>query len=103
MKLKPRTTYLNNGGKRVNIAGLIGEKHDGQPLFWSIQGDHYAEDGRRVSWAKQNPDAVAMSDMGLYRVLLPANARHSIKEEVTTREAREWWNGVETERKPTNK
>lgn len=98
MKLKPRTTYENNRGVYVSIAGLTGVTHKGQRLYWSIQGDHYSEDGRRVSWAKGNVDAIALEDMNLHRVLLPATAGDSIKREVTTREAREWWNGVITEK-----
>jgi len=53
MKLKPRTTYLNHNGERVSIAGKTGESFEGIPLYWSIQGDHYGEDGRFLSGARK--------------------------------------------------
>lgn len=98
MKLKPRTTYINNHGQRVCIAGLTGARHADQPLFWSIQGNHYSQDGRFVSWSRRNPYAAEMKDMGLRQVLLPASAGSSLKEEVTTPAARRWWHSVVTER-----
>lgn len=51
MKLKPRTTYLNGRGERVCIAGLA-KRDDKQRAYWSIQGDHYTEDGRIILFGK---------------------------------------------------
>ncbi len=89
MKLNPRTTYLNNGGAQVMIVGLTGEKIGGQPLlgsiqplFWSIQGDHYAQDGRFVRWTRDDLH------------LLSADARESLASEDTSEAAKRWWVGV---------
>lgn len=94
MKLKPRTTYINNLGRKVCIAGFTrrggyGPEADkpqvceSQPLYWSIQGDHYSEDGRFVTLNRDYE-----------KMLLPADAGTSIKAEVTTKVARDWWKGV---------
>lgn len=76
-----RTTYLNNKGNQVHIAGLAHRPEmEGLLVYWSIEGNHYTEDGRFV-WGDS---------------LCPALSLHSIKEEDTSEEAKTWWEGVET-------
>lgn len=48
MKLTPRTTYRDRLNEPVHIAGPCGYDVDGEPVFWSIQGNHYTESGRLV-------------------------------------------------------
>jgi hypothetical protein len=46
--MKPGT-YKTNRGDAVQIQGPARvDDIDGQPIFWSLQGDHYAADGRAV-------------------------------------------------------
>lgn len=80
MKLKANTTYVNNHGARVQIIGLARvEPVDGLPVWWSLQGNHYAEDGRLVAYARV---VRSVSDGDDYeRRLLDASAGNSLKEE----------------------
>ena len=97
IKLQPRTTYTNGWGRTVNIAGPTGETIEGQPVFWSIQGDHYAQDGRFVNTSRL--DNRAGDDPGLIcmkRYLLGAHFRSNIASEDTSKAARDWWIGVDT-------
>jgi hypothetical protein len=92
MKLKPRTTYLNKNGDRVNIAGLAKYTVDGINIFWSIQGDHYAEDGRFVSLARTEVNG----EETYKKCFLPISFGRCIDKRLDTEEARAWWVGVKT-------
>lgn len=49
MQLQPKKTYKNKEGGTVHIVGLAKrEKVEGKVVYWSIQGDHYTEDGRFI-------------------------------------------------------
>lgn len=80
MKLKAHTTYVNNKGTRVEIMGLARvEPVDGLPIWWSLQGNHYAEDGRMVHHVRV---VRSVSDGDAWeRRLLDASAGDSLKEE----------------------
>lgn len=90
MKLKPRTTYVNGFGMLVRIAGRT-RRADELPAFWSIGGDHYAEDGRMI-WGRA-------TDQGWASYALPEGSMRNLVEEVDTAAERLWWKPVETEGK----
>ncbi len=97
LKLKPRTTYVANSGRVVHIGGLSKcPPIDGHTIYFSIQGDWYAEDGRRVhgrilpslegSWVE--------GQLRYEQFLLPAAAQESVSRECTDAESVAWWRGV---------
>lgn len=93
MILKPRTTYLSNDGTAVHIYGLAKVPDlDGQRIWWSIQGDHYAEDGRRVGARTLSGPSVLRPKYE--KILYAADNWRSIREEDTSEEAKRWWDGV---------
>ncbi len=87
LTLKPRTTYRNGNGDRVCIAGPARRDLDGQPCWWSIQGNHYTEEGLFVYGRRKNNDfeAFTVKDSAL-----------NIISEDTSPEAQRWWQGVKT-------
>lgn len=91
LKLKARTTYKNADGRQVMIAGLTGETVNGLPVWWSIQGDHYTEDGRfvrsRRDWSKPG-------ELVLLRFTTEDYNRNLASEDDSPA-ARNWWEGVE--------
>lgn len=93
LQLKPRTTYVSNDGKAVHIYGRARVPDlDGQRIWWSIQGDHYAEDGRRVGTRElTGPSALRPK---YEKVLYAADNWRSIREEDTSEEAKRWWDGL---------
>jgi hypothetical protein len=92
MKLKPRTTYFNGHGRHVNIAGLAKcERIEGQRIFWSIQGDWYSEDGRRVSLRRKLDEGPYVFE----RILIK-NGLLNIEKEDESKDARDWWIGIKT-------
>lgn len=88
MKLKPRTTYLNHAGQRVSITGKTGEYFEGIPLYWSIQGDHYGDDGRMLSGARKGGIGE------LVRFFTAFDGGSSIKNKV---DDQGWWDNVKTD------
>jgi hypothetical protein len=51
MELK---VYKNGWGQEVKIMGLAKtEKLEEQTIYWSLQGDWYAEDGRFVGYGEK--------------------------------------------------
>lgn len=94
MKLKPRTTYLDGDGYRIAIAGMTRrEKVDGQDCFWSISGNHYTEEGRFIHSRRVK----GQGELVLESYTLPDYRRNLVSED-TSKEAKDWWIGVKTER-----
>lgn len=96
IKLTNRTTYRNQRGDLVCIAGPTNATVEGQKTFWSIQGDHYAEDGRFVACRKHpNPDPKQTECPYLYECYLaPFTNPRTITAIEDTDEARAWWKNV---------
>lgn len=96
LQLTPRTTYIRNDGKDVSIYGLAGVPDiDGQRIWCSVQGDHYAEDGRLVSGRLVPCVYIGVTSRLKYEsYLLPADNWRSIREEDTSDEAKSWWDAV---------
>jgi len=94
MKLKPRTTYRNGNGDRVSIAGLARTAPvDSEPVFWSIQGDHYTESGKFVVTKRTTPPARPEE----YERVTNRESLRNIASEDTSPDAVSWWDGVKTE------
>ncbi len=91
IKLSPRTSWVNGRGENVNIAGYAKrDPVDGQDIFWSIQGDHYTEDGRFVSMRRTG--RTDESGWAIYEtVLLDYGKGSSIAAQRTDKESVEWW------------
>jgi hypothetical protein len=53
IRLKAQTSYITRDGDRVNIQGPVREYGPTFPVYWSIAGDWYWEDGRRLSYDKE--------------------------------------------------
>lgn len=50
MNIEPGKEYVRGDGQRATIQGLARRNNiDGLAIYWSLQGDHYARDGRIVS------------------------------------------------------
>lgn len=95
MKLKARTTYLNGNGDRVCIAGHAKREVNGQQCWWSIQGDHYTDDGRFVFSRRvvQHKDGKRFEALEAFT----HDDNHcNLKEEDTSEAAKRWWDGVKT-------
>lgn len=90
MKLAPRTTYVNGYGDRVCIAGLAKREVEGKQCYWSIQGDHYTEDGRFVYTRRVGHGA---EDFGIESFTLDSDMRSIVREDASE-EAKRWWDGV---------
>lgn len=101
MKLQPRTTYRNKSGDLVNIADLAqSDLIEGERIFWSIQGDWYSESGRFVYTRREpvkNPKP-GVSPFDYITSLMPPVYGKTISHIEDTKEARNWWEGVKTER-----
>ena len=90
--LKPRTTYRTAGGNLVRIAGLTRYAVQGFPggVMWSIGGDWYcALTGKFLCLDKSG---------GQYYTLSATFCDNLVAVEDTA-EARNWWVGVNTERR----
>ena len=99
IKLTNRTTYRNQRSDLVNISGPTIAVVEGQKTFWSIQGDHYAEDGRFVACRKlPNPTESQKEREAwpfLYEsYLAPFTSPRTITAIEDTDEARAWWKNV---------
>jgi len=91
MQLKPRTTYLNGHGDQVMIAGTANRSVDGKPCWWSIQGDHYTENGLFVHCRQISREG----ELLLESYTVPESARN-LQSEDTRPAAAAWWDGVQT-------
>jgi len=108
LKLEARHTYLNGSGSRVNIAGLAKcPPIEGLKIFWSIQGNWYANDGRSCSLRRitdlQDGKPKHLTEQMLpigsrwyERVLRPAGQHDNLVSEDASDEAKAWWVGVVT-------
>ena len=94
MKLKPRTTYHDRNGHAVHIAGLTDRTLDGKPIYWSIQGNHYTEDGRFVFAKQGRRDLEDLPTLEYYT----AETSQNIAEEDPSEEGKRWWDNVKTQR-----
>lgn len=83
--LKARTTYINGNGEKVHIGGLALYQVEGQDVFWSIQGDHYARDGRFVT---------GRPDKSYKKSLVSVMSGKTIRREDDSAGAAKWWEGV---------
>ena len=97
IKLTNRTTYRNLRGDLVCIAGPTANAAvEGQKTFWSIQGDHYAEDGRFVAIRRLPNPSPSQKEREespyIYEsYLAPATNLRTITAIEDTDEARAWW------------
>ena len=99
LRLKPRTTYRDRNGEQVHIAGLAHRVVDGEPCYWSIQGDHYTEDGRFVHCCRvPGRSGSYINSLILEDFTLEQSVRNLVVED-DSEEAKRWWDGVVTERK----
>jgi hypothetical protein len=95
MQLKERTTYLDGRGNRVNIAGHARrEKVNGQNVWWSIQGDHYTDDGQFVCLRRVK--GTAEREMQYESFTTDSNVRNLVQE-CDSPSDRAWWVGVVTD------
>lgn len=94
MLLKPRMTYTNGNGNRVCIAGPLTRSIQGKdtPCFWSIQGDHYTQEGLFV-FCRGLP--TKSDDFILEAFTLEQTTRNIVCEDASE-EARTWWDNVKT-------
>lgn len=93
MILRERTTYRDGRGRPVHIVGVTHERVDGLRIFWSIQGDHYAENGQRVFSAIIEGSSYVTGPRAIKRSLRPLNSVLTIVEEDTSPQAVAWWEG----------
>lgn len=97
--LTNRTTYRNRRGDIVHIAGPTQcAPVQGLKTFWSIQGDHYAEDGRFVACRRSpNPDPEAAQEWPyVYEAYLAFDTSpRTIIAIEDTDGARDWWKNVQ--------
>lgn len=91
LKLQARTTYTDGRGRRVNIAGMTFTTVGGEPVYWSIGGDHYTESGRFVH-SRRKPDTDSNSLIIEYYTT--AESARNLVAEDTSEDARKWWIGV---------
>ncbi len=94
LKLQPRTTYLNGNGQRVCIAGLAKRDFEGVPCWWSIQGDHYTEDGLFIGSRRAPVNGSHMGELSLESYTHAPSLRNLVSED-TSDQARKWWDGVQ--------
>lgn len=93
LKLKTRTTYRDGNGKQVCIAGLAKRDFEGKPCWWSIQGDHYTEDGLFVGSRRVPVNGSHMGALSLESFTLETWLKNLVSED-TSEQARKWWEGV---------
>jgi len=93
LHLKPRTSYRNGLGKRVDIAGLAKRDFEGKPCWWSIQGDHYTEGGLFVGSRRVPRDGSHNGEQDLESYVLTPYLRNLVSED-DSEQARKWWENV---------
>lgn len=92
--LKERTTYLDGRGRRVHIVGCTGRLLDGLRIFWSIQGDHYTENGQMVTGQVVYGNSYVVGPFGYRQFLLSLNSARALRSEDTRPDAVAWWAGL---------
>jgi len=93
LKLKPRTTYRDGNGKEVCIAGLAKRDFEGKPVYWSIQGDHYTEEGLFVGCRRVPVDGSHVTGFETESYTLQTWFKNLVSED-TSDKAKEWWKDV---------
>ncbi len=94
MTLRPDSYWQGRSGAPVRIEGLAkSEPIDGQPVYWTSNGNWYAEDGRYVGCRelpRQADDAPYAQRLESY--LFAADNWRSIEKEITKEEWEALWN-----------
>lgn len=90
MKLKPNTTYRDGCSNSVHILGPTGRTFEGKTCWWSVEGNHYTEEGLLLQSKMAIPD-----ELGLVK-FTTADSTGNLESEDESEGARLWWSGVET-------